>query len=368
MQVFLQFLGAVLACIALTDIFVTVLYPRADNSLLSLRTARGVWWLFRVMAQKMRKGRGSFLSYAGPIIIVAIIGVWVLLLLLGFALMVWPELGSAIQATQRETPTDFFTAIYYAGFSLTTLGTGDLVPQTATYRLLIILKSILGFSVFTLVLSYVTSVYSNLTDRNTFALSLHHRTADTADSAELLARLAADNNILTLHQDISQIAQDLIHLLESNNSYPVLFYFRYRQIYYTLPRILYLTMDVATLLKTAFDPEKYRSVTNSSGAVELWYGGNHMLEELCRSLVPKVYVKKQDSREAHWRSHYFQALKRFEAEGIKTVSDPEAGADSYVALRHQWAPNLDKLIHYMGYESGKIFDAEFCKVDCMTQG
>jgi len=367
MQVFLQIIGTVLACLALIDIFVTVLHPRVDNSLLSLRVARGVWWLFRAMAQKMRKGRGSFLSYAGPITIVAIISVWVLLLLLGFALIVWPELGSAIQAGQGETPTDFFTAVYYAGFSLATLGTGDLVPQTATYRMLIVLKSILGFSVFTLILSYVTSVYSKLTSRNTFALSLHHRTADTADSAELLARLAADNNIVTLHQDISQIAHDLIHLLESNNSYPVLFYFRYRQTYYTLPRILYLTIDMATLLKTAFDPEKYQAIINSSGAAELWFGGNHMLEEFCRNLIPKVPTKEQESREARWRSHYFQALKRLEAEGIKTISDPETGADSYVAMRYQWASKLEKLIYYMGYESGNIFDAEFCNGNRMIR-
>jgi hypothetical protein len=220
MQILWQIIGILLVLIAVADIYLTVLHPRADSSLLSVPVARGIWQLFRSIAQGLTKRGDRFLSYGGPTIIVTIITVWILLLLLGFALIIWPALGTAIQAEQGETSTDFATAIYYAGFSLATLGTGDLTPQTTTYRLLMVLKSILGFAVFTLTLSYVTSVYSNLTSRNTFALSLHHRSANTADSIELLARLSEDDNVNTLHQDISKIAQNLIGLLESNHSYP----------------------------------------------------------------------------------------------------------------------------------------------------
>ncbi|NDJ16997.1 potassium channel family protein [Myxacorys almedinensis] len=359
MPVLLQIIGTVLVVIALADIYLTVLHPRAESSLLSIAVARGMWWLFCSATQGLPKRRDRFLSYAGSTIIVTLIGVWVVLLLLGFALIIWTGLGTAIQAEQGETPTDFATAIYYVGFSLATLGTGDLVPQTTVYRLLIVLKSILGFSVFTLTLSYFVSVYNNLTSRNTVALSLHHRTADTADSAELLARLAADNNITTLHQDISEIARNLTGLLESNNSYPVLLYFRYRQAYYALPRIAYLTMDTATLIRSALDQKQYRSVTESSGTAELWFGGIHLLEELCQTLLPKVRIQSQEPNEPRWREHYYQALERLRAEGIKTTNDPEAGADSYISMRHQWAPYLAKLMKYMVYEPRRVTPAEY---------
>lgn len=131
--------------------------------MLSIPVAKVVWRLFRWLAQGPPKRRDRILSYAGPTIMVTLIGVWVLLLLLGFALIVWPGLGTGIQSEQGITPTDFATALYYAGFSLGTLGTGDLVPQTSPYRLLIVIKSLLGFSVITLVLSYVLSVGSQLT-------------------------------------------------------------------------------------------------------------------------------------------------------------------------------------------------------------
>ncbi|WNZ27121.1 two pore domain potassium channel family protein [Leptolyngbya sp. NK1-12] len=358
MQVFGQIIGTVFIFMALADIYLTVLHPRAESSLLSISVARGVWQFFRCATVGLPKRRDDLLSYGGPTIIVTIISLWVLLLLLGFALIVWPKLGTEIQATQGETPTDFITAVYYAGYALATLGTGDLVPQTGGARLLMVLKSFLGFSVFTLTISYILSVYSNLTGRNTFALSLHHSSANTADSIELLARLAADNNVDTLHQDISEIAQSLIGLLQANNSYPVLFYFRYRQSYYTLPRIAYLTMDVATLIRTALDQDEYRSIVNSSGTAELWFGGLHLLEELCHTLLPKIHVKSLDANEPCWREHYYQALERLKQEGIKTVQNPEAGADSYIAMRHEWAHYLAKLIKYMDYDQKNVYPAE----------
>ncbi|MGI0486743.1 potassium channel family protein [Pantanalinema rosaneae CENA516] len=358
MQILLQLIGTGLVLLALADIFLTVLHPRAESSVMSIPVARAVWGCFRSLASGLGKQRDSFLSYGGPIIIITIISVWVLLLLVGFALLIWPGLGTAIYAEQGKTPTDFITAVYYAGFALTTLGTGDLTPQTTNYRLLIILKSILGFSVFTLTLSYVLSVYSNLTSRNTFALSLHHRAANTADPVELLARLAANNSINTLDQDISEIAQNLISLLESNNSYPVLLFFRYRRTYYALPRIAYLAMDTATFIKSALDQQQYRSIINSSGTAELWCGGLHLLKELCHTLLPKVRTQPQEIYESIWREHYYQALERLKAEGITTIADPEAGADSYIAMRHEWSPYLAKLIKYMGYKPEQILQSK----------
>lgn len=354
MHIFSITIGTILVLLALADIFLTVLHPRSESSVLSIPVARGVWWLFLNTAARMKR-RDRFLSYGGPAIIVAIIGVWVTLLLVGFALIVWPALGTGIQKGNGETPSSFAAAIYYVGFALTTLGTGDLAPQTESQQLLIVLQSILGYSVLTLTFAYVTSVYSNLTSRKVFALSLHHSTANIASSAELLARLAAANNINTLSQDISQIAQNLMQLLESNKSYPVLLYFRYSQDYYALPRVLFLTMDLATLINSTLDQGKYRSVIRSAGTAELWYGSKHLLEEICSALIPYVRVQSQELRQSRWREHYYQALDRLKREGIAITTDPEAGLESYISMRSQWATDLAKLITYMAYEPDKMF-------------
>lgn len=166
MHLFEQLLGVALVLVALADIFLAVLYARSGASLLSDRLNRVLWRLFRSVALALPgAGRGLLLAYAGPSLLILSITLWVVLLLSGFALIVHPALGSAIRSSSGPTPTGFVAALYYAGFSLTTLGTGDIVPFTAFQRLLTVFMAAVGFSVLTLSLTFLTSVYSALVRR-----------------------------------------------------------------------------------------------------------------------------------------------------------------------------------------------------------
>jgi hypothetical protein len=118
-----------------------------------------------------------------------VVVLWVCALAIGFALLIWPALGQGIQASTGPTPTDFATALYYSGFTLTTLGVGDLVPKTGFWRLITVLEATMGFSIITATITYLLSVYNALTRRNTFALSLYHRAGDHANAANILVGL-----------------------------------------------------------------------------------------------------------------------------------------------------------------------------------
>lgn len=208
MKLLVQILGAVLVTVSLIDIYLTVLFPRLGSSLLSLRLGKGMWRLFRLIARIAPFKDEMLLAHSGPMLMIATVIIWVCLLISGFALIIWPELGSTIQSSDGWTETDFVTALYYSGFSLTTLGTGDLTPEASFQRLLIILEAAIGFSIFTLTITYLFSIYSAIIRRNTFALSLHHRSAGTADAAEILARLGASGELSGVQQDIYNMARD----------------------------------------------------------------------------------------------------------------------------------------------------------------
>lgn len=358
MDLLAQMVGVGLVILALIDIYLTVLYPRLGSSLLSFPLIKGMWQIFRWMASTIPFKKKQLLSHTGPILLVATIVVWVLLLFCGFGLLVWPELGSAIQADRGQTPTDFATALYYSGYSLTTLGTGDILPKTGNLRLLMLLQAALGFSSFTLTITYVLSVYSALIRRNSFALSLHHRTDGTADAAELLAGLGASGELSGVQHDISNMARDLMNLLESQHSYPVLLYFRFQQTYYALPRMILLAIDTVTLIKSALNAEKYSSLVRSTAVAELWGGSLQMLVELSRAIVPKACANINDQQEQAWRKRYYQAVERLRKEGIETAKDLEAGADLYISLRRKWAPYLTVLTDYMAYEWSEITSVE----------
>lgn len=410
--------GTGLVILALTDIFSTVLIPRSPRGVLSTPLSRNLWRFFRLISRtplfnrasrptfgdrpRPRRTDSSFplwrsilrrltgstslnvgnrrtspakvyaggishgignhlLAYSGPTLLVTTVVVWIAFLMSGFALIVWPELGSAIQASQGPTPTSFATALYYSGYALTTLGTGDILPKTDTYRLLMVLETVIGLSSFTLVLAYFQSVYSALIRRNTFALSLQHRTAGTGDAAELLVRLGSIKDFEGAHQDIADIAKDLLNLLESNHTYPILHYFRFQEAYYALPRILLLAMDAVTLVKSALDQEKYRSLVGSAAVAELWGGGLQLLVELTGSFLPKQYLSTlgtQEQPEQVWRERYLQAVKRLKADGITTAPDLEAGVKLYLSLRREWGPYVIALAEYMAYDSSEVAPVE----------
>ncbi|WP_232317157.1 potassium channel family protein [Anabaena sp. CA = ATCC 33047] len=287
---------------------------------------------------------------------VATIAIWLSLLLCGFALIYWTELGSGIQSSSGKTPTDFITAIYYSGYSLTTLGTGDLVPKTNSQRLLMILEAAIGFSIFTLSITYLLSVYSALIRRKTFALSLHYRTAGTADATEILIRLAVSPD--TVQADVNQMASNLINLLESQHSYSAIIYFRSLQPYYALPRILFVLLDTATLIKSALNINKYCSLIDSTAVAELWGGGMQMLLELSRSFVSHRYSNINAELEQVWRQRYYCAIEKLRAEGIETRRDLEAGANLYICLRQQWYGYIAELADYTEFDWSEVAPLE----------
>lgn len=194
-------LGLGLVIIALIDIYLTVLHPRIDSSLLSVSLSKVIWLLFRFAAKPFPKIKKHIFSHSGSVIII-IVTTWLSLLLFGFALVVWPTLGSEIQSSEDNTQASFATALYYSGYSLTTLGTGDLVPKTDFHRLLMVFQAAIGFSIFTLTITYILSVYSSIIKRNTFALSIYHRSGQTADAAELLVKIISNNSPNNAQQDI----------------------------------------------------------------------------------------------------------------------------------------------------------------------
>jgi hypothetical protein len=350
MDFFVPLIGFGLIAFALLDIYLTVLFPRLSSSLLSLWLAKKLWYLFRSTAHLPFLKRDRWLAHSGSIAIITIVTVWITLLITGFACISWVELGSGIQASQGQTPTDFGAALYYSGYAFTTLGTGDLVPRTALARLLMVAQAGLGFSTFTLTLTYLFSIYNAINQRNTFALSLHHQSNSTADAAELLIRLMPDGDSSTVQRDVSSIARDLMFLLEAQHSYPVLLYFRFRQIYYALPRIVFLSMHVATLIKSGLHPEVYRPIVRSAAIAELWGGGLQLLLELSHSFHFGDRSHPDQGQEEIWRNQYYQAIERFNREGIKTTPDLEAGADLYVHLRRKWNAHLFNLTDHMAYQ------------------
>src|SRR5207253_533721 len=99
-------------------------------SILGERLGRVLWLVFREASKAMSPRRQRVLAYAGPVIVLTVLAAWVVLLMMGAALVIHPHLGTAVISSSGPTGTDFMTALYAAGNSITLVGSGNFSPQT----------------------------------------------------------------------------------------------------------------------------------------------------------------------------------------------------------------------------------------------
>ncbi|HEU4676356.1 MAG TPA: potassium channel family protein, partial [Motilibacteraceae bacterium] len=249
MSVVLPLVGALVVLAVAQDVFSTVLFPASGHGVIRKPLSRAVWGVFAALAGRSHgERRRNLLAYAGPVQIVTTIGVWFLLLVVGWACIYQPALGAAITASKGPTDTGFATALYVSGYAVTTLGTGDVVAQTGSYRLLMVLEAASGFITFTMVISYFLSVYSQLPSRNAFAQALHDKTGGSGEAAALIVGLTDGEDLGRLPQELSEMASFLRHTAQTHRSYPVLRSFHYRQEFYALPQVLLVCLDTASVL------------------------------------------------------------------------------------------------------------------------
>jgi len=146
--------------------------------------------------------------------------------------------------------------------------------------------------------------------------------------------------------------------MTSHRAYPILRYFHFRHAYDALPRLLLVTLDLATLIESALDTDRYRALVDSAAVAELRDGGLHVLDELATTFLPAGQPRHPSLPEQAWRERYDHAVTRLRAAGIATTPDHEAGARRYIARRQEWDPRIAALAAYLVYDWDAIAPAD----------
>ena len=343
--------------VVLLDVFLTVLYARAGTELLSRVVSRTIWEVFRLVSHPLGRHRGSVLSFCGPVILVALIFVWAAGLALGSALIMHPHLGAGIRVNQGSTPTDFISALYAGASSLSFVGASDFKPQSSAMQALYMLNSLIGMSVMSLVLTYVMQIYNALRTRNGLGLAIQTLSNDSGDAAELVAGLGPQGQFNSGYNNLSSLASTACAVKESHHFYPLLFYFRFPEPYYSVSKAATVLLDTVSLMKSGVSDDDYRWLKESAAVAQSWHAAMLLvgtLEEVFLGGPAQGSNVADTGVRERWRTRYTAALERMRQAGIKTVSDPSAGFDTYVSLRERWDGQIARLRASMLYEAGEI--------------
>ncbi len=214
----------------------------------------------------------------------------------GAALVIRPELGLAIRPSSGDTTTDFISALLVAGNTLSIVGAGNYAPHTAGTRMLFLVNSLIGASVLSLVMSYLVQVYSGLRERNALAFTIDLMTASTGDAAEMLARLGLDGDSGNAASELGNVARSLAAIMEAHHFYPLLFYFRFEDPLYSVPRFSFVILDLVTLIGTALDQRQSGWLMRSASVTSLRQCTLMLLATLDENLRPRVTERPSPQR------------------------------------------------------------------------
>ncbi|HEY2960316.1 MAG TPA: hypothetical protein VGM21_19240 [Actinomycetota bacterium] len=207
--------GLVVVGATFSSVVGTIVLPKGVRSLISYAVWRGTKQAFLAAAGRMRhyESKDRLLGLLGPVSLLTLLVAWLLLLLLGYALVFLPLTGDG-----------FMAALRLAGSSLFTLGVASSPKGSAT--VVIFLAAATGLVVVALQIGYLPTIYGAYNRRETLVNMLESRAGEPAWGVELLAReqlIGSLDSLAPMFTDWERWAADLT---ESHVNYPWLLSFR----------------------------------------------------------------------------------------------------------------------------------------------
>ncbi len=208
--------GALLVLGTLREVFHTLLHP-SGHAQPTMSVFALVWRLSGRLGDRAR-------SLSGPLAMVLVIVLWAMALVTGWALIYWPALPQDFILASPLAPRDeggLLDALYFSWVTQATLGYGDIAPRGGTMRVLAPLQATIGFGFFTLVATWVLSVYPAL-HRQRAAATLAHALQRSYDSS---SRRSSEGHPATLARQSERLSELVNSVRVDYIQYPSTFFF-----------------------------------------------------------------------------------------------------------------------------------------------
>src|ERR1035441_10554658 len=241
--------GIVCLFAVLVDAFQTIILPRRASGRFRLTRIFYIvtWkpWVFLTKWLQDTRKRDFCYSYYGPMSLIFLLMVWAGVMVVGFALIFY-ALGSPFNDPTQGA--GFRSDLYVSGTTIFTLGLGDVTPQSAWARELLILEAGTGLGFLAVVMGYFPVLYSAFSRREVSISLLDARAGSPPTAAELMRRHSYEGGEGALALLLVEWERWSAELLESHISYPLLCYFRSQHNNQSWISALTAVLDTSALL------------------------------------------------------------------------------------------------------------------------
>lgn len=220
----------------------TVVLPRAVQARITRVVFRGVRQVFRLRAgpsASFEKRDAIMASYA-PASLLILVVVWLVSVFLGYAAMFL-----------ALSPGSVSRALMISGSSLLTLGFAR--PTEPVPILLVFSEAALGLLLLALLITFLPSLYSNFSKRETLVALLEIRAGSPPTAEEMFLRFWRLHGLERLEENWVQWEVWFAELEETHTSFPALVFFRSPQPQHSWVTAAGAVLDAASLRASTID-------------------------------------------------------------------------------------------------------------------
>jgi hypothetical protein len=169
---------------------------------------------------KRKTGSNRLVAISGIAIIILIILTWIFLLW-GAWLLIFLFNSDSIVDTNTLQVSDFWDKVYFVGFTIFTLGTGDFKPNGNLWQALTPFATLTGWFTVTFSITYLIPIVQAFTNKRSAGLLLYHL---GKNPQQIIINGWENGNLNNLYNKFPTISSHLAEIDQEHKTYPVLHY------------------------------------------------------------------------------------------------------------------------------------------------
>ncbi len=203
-----------------------------------------------------KNGKSRLLGHVGYLLLIKILASWVLLLWLSMFLILNVSADTVLNATTK-LPAGLWEKVYYAGYTISTLGTGDYVAGSDIWRVVTNIYSFSGIIFLTLSVTYFIPMISAVIEQRKIGIKL----STLGDNPqEIILNHWNGKDFSSFTSQVMDIADSLIQYSQQHRAYPIIHYFHNNKKKNTIILELAKLFETYILFKYALKEEKRPSL------------------------------------------------------------------------------------------------------------
>ncbi len=247
-RVLLAAAGLFVLTATMGDALWTTLSVSSGSGPLSGRVAAAAW---RASGRLRRRGPSRPLSVASGVVAALLpLLTWILLVWLGWAFVFEASKG-AVLSSVSGAPASAWERGYFAGYTLFTLGNGELRPGGGVWQLATVAAAFSGLALVSVTITHLLMVTSAASAGRMLALTISDL---GATPQEILGRSWDGHGFGQLAQELEQLGSRVTAHVERHRAYPTAHYFHSPDREAAAPAMLAVLDETLSLLEQGIDP------------------------------------------------------------------------------------------------------------------